>query len=218
MTIRVGVCGAGGRMGATVCRAITGDDAFDLVAAVDPSAADIVGGVTVAADIAEFARRRMRGRRRLHDGRGGSPERARAREPGHPRRRRNDRFDRGGPGHLRGRCRRTREWSRPRRRQLLDLGGSADAALRIGRPVLRHHRDHRVAPRRQGRRALGHGDHHRRAHRRGVRTSGLRTRRPRRRSPRHVEQRVRPESASMPCGCVAWSPIRRSSSVPRVRR
>ena len=55
MTIRVGVCGAGGRMGATVCRAITGDDAFELVAAVDPSAADMVGGVTVAADIAEFA-------------------------------------------------------------------------------------------------------------------------------------------------------------------
>ena len=56
MTIRVGVCGAGGRMGATVCRAITADDDLDLVAAVDPSAAaEIVGGVTVAADVAEFA-------------------------------------------------------------------------------------------------------------------------------------------------------------------
>jgi 4-hydroxy-tetrahydrodipicolinate reductase len=54
--MRVGVCGAGGRMGATACRAITGDDALELVAAVDPSvAAEIVGGVTVAADVAEFA-------------------------------------------------------------------------------------------------------------------------------------------------------------------
>ena len=54
--IRVGVCGAGGRMGATACRAITGDDALDLVAAVDPSAAtQIVGGVTVAAVVDEFA-------------------------------------------------------------------------------------------------------------------------------------------------------------------
>jgi 4-hydroxy-tetrahydrodipicolinate reductase len=54
--IRVGVCGAGGRMGATACRAITGDDEFELVAAVDPSAAaEIVGGVTVAADVAEFS-------------------------------------------------------------------------------------------------------------------------------------------------------------------
>ena len=43
-------------MGATACRAITGDDELELVAAVDPSAAaEIVGGVTVAADVAEFA-------------------------------------------------------------------------------------------------------------------------------------------------------------------
>jgi 4-hydroxy-tetrahydrodipicolinate reductase len=56
MTLRVGVCGAGGRMGATACRAINGDDTLELVAAVDPSvAAQIVGGVTVAADVAEFA-------------------------------------------------------------------------------------------------------------------------------------------------------------------
>ena len=54
--IRVGVCGAGGRMGATACRAINADDALELVAAVDPSAAaQIVGGVTVAASVDEFA-------------------------------------------------------------------------------------------------------------------------------------------------------------------
>jgi 4-hydroxy-tetrahydrodipicolinate reductase len=36
MTIRVGVFGAGGRMGSTVCRAVTGADDLELVAAVDP--------------------------------------------------------------------------------------------------------------------------------------------------------------------------------------
>ncbi len=35
--IRVGVLGAGGRMGATVCEAVHGDDDLSLVAAVDPS-------------------------------------------------------------------------------------------------------------------------------------------------------------------------------------
>jgi 4-hydroxy-tetrahydrodipicolinate reductase len=34
--IRVGVFGAGGRMGTTVCRAVAGDPALDLAAAVDP--------------------------------------------------------------------------------------------------------------------------------------------------------------------------------------
>jgi 4-hydroxy-tetrahydrodipicolinate reductase len=38
MTIRVGVVGAGGRMGATVCEAVAGDDEVELVAAVDPRA------------------------------------------------------------------------------------------------------------------------------------------------------------------------------------
>jgi 4-hydroxy-tetrahydrodipicolinate reductase len=36
MTLRVGVFGAGGRMGSTVCRAVDGDPALELVAAVDP--------------------------------------------------------------------------------------------------------------------------------------------------------------------------------------
>jgi len=36
MTIRVGVFGAGGRMGSTVCRAVDDDPATELVAAVDP--------------------------------------------------------------------------------------------------------------------------------------------------------------------------------------
>ncbi|MCU0268314.1 MAG: 4-hydroxy-tetrahydrodipicolinate reductase [Acidimicrobiales bacterium] len=36
MTLRVGVFGAGGRMGATVCRAVCDDPDLELVAAVDP--------------------------------------------------------------------------------------------------------------------------------------------------------------------------------------
>lgn len=39
MTIRVGVLGAAGRMGATVCRAVHAADGMTLVAAVDPGAA-----------------------------------------------------------------------------------------------------------------------------------------------------------------------------------
>ena len=36
MAIRVGVFGAGGKMGSTVCRAVLEDDELELVAAVDP--------------------------------------------------------------------------------------------------------------------------------------------------------------------------------------
>jgi 4-hydroxy-tetrahydrodipicolinate reductase len=50
MTIRVGVFGAGGRMGATVCAAVAGDEGLELVAAVDPQhAGDAVEGVEIAA-------------------------------------------------------------------------------------------------------------------------------------------------------------------------
>ncbi len=52
MTIRVGVFGAGGRMGRTVCRAVAGDAELELVGAVDPhhSGLDLrqVAGVDVA--------------------------------------------------------------------------------------------------------------------------------------------------------------------------
>ena len=36
MTQRIGVCGAGGRMGATVCQAVVDDPGLELVGAVDP--------------------------------------------------------------------------------------------------------------------------------------------------------------------------------------
>ena len=41
MTVRVGVFGAGGRMGAAVCQAVTEDPELELVAAVDPHHAGI---------------------------------------------------------------------------------------------------------------------------------------------------------------------------------
>jgi 4-hydroxy-tetrahydrodipicolinate reductase len=50
MTIRVGVFGAGGRMGATVCAAVNADPTLELVAAVDPAhAGEVVEGMAVSA-------------------------------------------------------------------------------------------------------------------------------------------------------------------------
>ena len=65
--IRVGVVGAGGRMGREVARAVVADPEMDLVAAIDPKAAgDAVEGVTVMDRLSAAARCRRRGRGRLH--------------------------------------------------------------------------------------------------------------------------------------------------------
>ena len=49
--IRVGVVGAGGRMGAAVCAAVAADPALALVAAVDPNAAgQVCEGITIAGE------------------------------------------------------------------------------------------------------------------------------------------------------------------------
>jgi 4-hydroxy-tetrahydrodipicolinate reductase len=55
--IRVGVLGAGGRMGKTVCEAVSADPELHLVAAVDPlhPGADAPGGVAIAAEPAALA-------------------------------------------------------------------------------------------------------------------------------------------------------------------
>jgi len=54
--IRVGVFGAGGRMGATVCEAVAGDPALELVAAIDPARAnEQVEGVTIVAEPSSLA-------------------------------------------------------------------------------------------------------------------------------------------------------------------
>jgi 4-hydroxy-tetrahydrodipicolinate reductase len=49
--IRVGVFGAGGRMGATVCGAVSSDPGLELVAAIDPAhAGETVEGISIVAD------------------------------------------------------------------------------------------------------------------------------------------------------------------------
>ena len=49
MVLRVGVFGAGGKMGSTVCAAVAADPDLELVAAVDPHAVgEVVEGVTIA--------------------------------------------------------------------------------------------------------------------------------------------------------------------------
>jgi len=53
--MKVGVSGAGGRMGATVCRAVTIDPELELVAAVDPGAEGVtVEGMTIAGEPRAF--------------------------------------------------------------------------------------------------------------------------------------------------------------------
>ncbi len=65
MTIRVGVFGAGGRMGSTVCRAVVAEPDLQLVAAVDPLHAGIdlrgvtgadLKGLQVSPDVESLAR------------------------------------------------------------------------------------------------------------------------------------------------------------------
>jgi 4-hydroxy-tetrahydrodipicolinate reductase len=56
MTTRIGVNGAGGRMGRTVCRAVAGDADLELVAGVDPSAVgENVENITLAGDVGAFS-------------------------------------------------------------------------------------------------------------------------------------------------------------------
>lgn len=55
MTIRVGVLGAGGRMGATVCEAVAADPELELVAAVDAFAAGTdAAGLTIGDSVDAF--------------------------------------------------------------------------------------------------------------------------------------------------------------------
>src|SRR5262245_4531390 len=54
--MRVGVCGAGGRMGSTVCRTVAADPELELVAAVDPGAVGgLVEGMPIAKELKAFA-------------------------------------------------------------------------------------------------------------------------------------------------------------------
>src|SRR3954452_3662396 len=51
MTIRVGVFGAGGRMGAMVCRSVVAEPGLELVAAVDPHHAGLDLRTVTGADV-----------------------------------------------------------------------------------------------------------------------------------------------------------------------
>ncbi|MEK7295117.1 MAG: 4-hydroxy-tetrahydrodipicolinate reductase, partial [Actinomycetota bacterium] len=54
--MRVGVVGAAGRMGQTVCDAVAGDPQLELVAAVDPAnPGAIVHGITIASELRALA-------------------------------------------------------------------------------------------------------------------------------------------------------------------
>ena len=56
MAIRVGVVGAGGRMGSTVCAAVARDPDTELVAAVDPGCAGrSVEGLTISGELDALA-------------------------------------------------------------------------------------------------------------------------------------------------------------------
>lgn len=55
-SIKVGVVGAGGRMGRTICACVAAEDGLELVAAVDPHAAgEVIAGVTVAPELHTLA-------------------------------------------------------------------------------------------------------------------------------------------------------------------
>jgi len=56
MTIRVGVVGASGRMGRTICAAVSADSELDLVAAIAPHpAGESIEGITMSADLKALA-------------------------------------------------------------------------------------------------------------------------------------------------------------------
>ena len=131
---KVGVVGAGGRMGQEVCRAVTEAPDMELVAAVDPAhVGDDACGRTIVGEVNALCDLGRRGGGRLHRGRGGAPQRAPLRPAGDPRGHRDHRAVRattwptlaqqfGGSGR-----------QRHRGGQLRHRRGAADALLPAGR-------------------------------------------------------------------------------------
>ena len=148
--IRVAVAGAAGRMGATICAAVEGADDMELTGRADPSLGTSLG---------RRARRRRRAGR-LHAARPGGRQRARCAAA-------------AGVHVVIG----TTGWDDDalreavagaprqglRRAQLRDRRGADDALRRRGVAADGARGDHRVPPRRQARRAVGHRRPHRRA-------------------------------------------------------
>ena len=219
--MRVGGVRAGGRMGATVCRAVAGDPELELVAAVDPHHA----GIDLRRSPASTSRRAGRThRRRPGPGRrrgGGRLHRASARPattwPGAPPTGSTPWWARPGStdddlDELRPPVPVDRAGQLLRGAQLRHRRRAHDALRRAGRAVVRHGRDHRAAPRRQGRRPVGDRDADRRAHGGGVGRLGPATRPARGRGRRPGRRGARPASASTRSASGAWSPTRRSCS------
>jgi hypothetical protein len=219
MAIRVGVFGAAGRMGRTVCAAVCDDPDLELVAVVDPhhqgldlrsvtgvdcdlhiagdGGAMAQAGATVAVDFTDAAGARDNLRWCAEHGVHAVVGTTGARRP-RPRR--------AGCGLHREQLR--------RRPQLRDRRRADDALRRARRPVVPDRGDRGAAPRPQGRRPLrdGHADgapHGRRVGRLGARPDG----RPRAR--RRPRRRGRRASRCTRCGCGASSPTRRCCSARR---
>ena len=183
--IRVGVFGAAGRMGATVCQAVPDDPELELVAAVDPITPVSTSPVRRRrrqhprrAERGCARRRRRRGRGRLHRGRRCARQHRVVRRQRRARGRRHHR--------VLGRRHRTAPPLRPSssqrgdRAELRHRRGADGALRRARRAVLRDRRGDRAPPRPEDRRAVGHRDAHRRAHGRSVGRLGAPTPPPRR--------------------------------------
>ena len=174
-------------MGSTVCRAVVDDPELELVAAVDPQHAGIdlrqLGvpgtGLTSRASADAFARRRRGSGGRLHGDRRGAREPRVVRGQRRARRRRHDRLR-----SRRGRAASANASSSRRRNAVIAPNFAIGAVLmmrfaELAAPVLRHRGDHRAPPRREGRRAVGHGHARPRSAWPRRRRSGPPTRRPR---------------------------------------
>ena len=177
--IRVGVFGAGGRMGSTVCQAVLDDPGLELVAAVDPH--------HVGIDLRQLGVARRRPQRRAHRRRTRSTRAPRSRSTS-PCSTPHARTSPGAPttACTRSSARAASTPPRSRRSGARFEASEANAVIapnfaigavlmmrfaELAAPVLRQRRDHRAAPRREGRRAVGHRHEHRGAH--GRRVVGL---------------------------------------------
>ena len=159
--IRVGVFGAGGRMGATVCQAVAARSRPRAGRRGRPVHAGSAGDdrrlePSQRRGRRRVRRRRRRGRRRLHRARR-RPARTCAGAPATACTRWS-----APPGSATPTSPTSREPLRPTRNcrhraELRHRRGADDALRRAGGAVLRDGRDHRAAPRPEDRRAVGHG-------------------------------------------------------------
>ena len=166
--LRVGVFGAAGRMGRGVPGGAGADD-LELVAAVDPRGRHRPGQVAgergrslaIAGDVDAWPRPASRWRSTSPRLARPAPTLAWCADHGvHAVMGTSGLTDDDSPRTCAA-CSPDRQ--RLDRGQLRHRRRAHDQAVRAGRPVHRRGRDHRAAPRRQGRRPLGHGPAHRRA-------------------------------------------------------